>query len=110
MAAPATNGMTAPLAAEPASGGKSLPSAASANRCATASNPACSALTTVVAATVSSPSTPVALALGAAVPRSEATEIGRSSGRERVCQYVEISVVAVSVKKQNTYQPTTLTS
>src|SRR3546814_12186120 len=28
-------------------------------------------------------------------------EIGRASGRERVCQYVEISVVAVSLKKKN---------
>src|SRR3546814_18874783 len=29
-------------------------------------------------------------------------EIGRASCRERVCQYVEISVVAVSLKKQQT--------
>src|SRR3546814_11255837 len=29
-------------------------------------------------------------------------EIGRASSRERVCQYVEISVVAVSVKKRGT--------
>src|SRR3546814_13020002 len=29
-------------------------------------------------------------------------EIGRASGRERVCQYVLISVVAVSLKKKNT--------
>src|SRR3546814_18262631 len=29
-------------------------------------------------------------------------EIGRASCRERVCQYVSISVVAVSLKKQNT--------
>src|SRR3546814_12471609 len=28
-------------------------------------------------------------------------EIGRASCRERVCQYVEISVVAVSLKKKN---------
>src|SRR3546814_15297362 len=28
-------------------------------------------------------------------------EIGRASGRERVCQYVKSSVVAVSLKKQN---------
>src|SRR3546814_16871850 len=28
-------------------------------------------------------------------------EIGRASCRERVCQYVSISVVAVSLKKQN---------
>src|SRR3546814_18519298 len=27
-------------------------------------------------------------------------EIGRASGRERVCQYVKISVVAVSLKKK----------
>src|SRR3546814_12203708 len=31
-----------------------------------------------------------------------AQEIGRASCRERVCQYVEISVVAVSLKKKNT--------
>src|SRR3546814_16624771 len=31
---------------------------------------------------------------------SRALEIGRASCRERVCQYVEISVVAVSLKKQ----------
>src|SRR3546814_15487536 len=30
-------------------------------------------------------------------------EIGRASCRERVCQYVSISVVAVSVKKKNMY-------
>src|SRR3546814_11539068 len=29
-------------------------------------------------------------------------EIGRASCRERVCQYVEISVVAVALKKKNT--------
>src|SRR3546814_20803342 len=29
-------------------------------------------------------------------------EIGRAACRERVCQYVEISVVAVSLKKKNT--------
>src|SRR3546814_21170312 len=28
-------------------------------------------------------------------------QIGRASGRERVCQYVEISVVAVSLKKKS---------
>src|SRR3546814_14227117 len=28
-------------------------------------------------------------------------KIGRASGRERVCQYVEISVVAVTLKKKN---------
>src|SRR3546814_15367521 len=32
--------------------------------------------------------------------RKELGEIGRASGRERVCQYVEISVVAVSLKKK----------
>src|SRR3546814_13526324 len=31
-----------------------------------------------------------------------ATQIGRASCRERVCQYVSISVVAVLLKKQNT--------
>src|SRR3546814_12618964 len=30
-----------------------------------------------------------------------AAKIGRASCRERVCQYVEISVVAVSLKKEN---------
>src|SRR3546814_13297626 len=30
---------------------------------------------------------------------ADALEIGRASWRERVCQYVEISVVAVSLKK-----------
>src|SRR3546814_15316093 len=29
-------------------------------------------------------------------------KIGRASGRERVCQYVSISVVAVSLKKKHT--------
>ena len=29
-------------------------------------------------------------------------EIGRASCRERVCPYVEIQVVAVSIKKKNT--------
>src|SRR3546814_19715369 len=38
----------------------------------------------------------------------ESVEIGRASCRERVCQYVLISVVAVSLKKkQNTTQHTT---
>src|SRR3546814_16457117 len=32
-----------------------------------------------------------------------AGEIGRASGRERVCQYVSISVVAVSFKTNNAY-------
>src|SRR3546814_17651326 len=44
----------------------------------------------------------------AQVPRV-AAEIGRASCRERVCQYVSISVVAVSLKKQTTtdiYEPT----
>src|SRR3546814_11116770 len=31
-------------------------------------------------------------------------EIGRASCRERVCQYVEISVVAGSLKKKNQYK------
>src|SRR3546814_13646666 len=31
--------------------------------------------------------------------RASLREIGRASGRERVCQYVSISVVAVSLKK-----------
>src|SRR3546814_20836816 len=31
------------------------------------------------------------------------TQIGRASCRERVCQYVSISVVAVSLKKKNHY-------
>src|SRR3546814_14502215 len=35
-----------------------------------------------------------------AVNRSAMPEIGRESCRERVCQYVYISVVAVSLKKQ----------
>src|SRR3546814_14995163 len=34
---------------------------------------------------------------------SEARQIGRASCRERVCQYVSISVVAVSLKKKETY-------
>src|SRR3546814_13419246 len=41
-----------------------------------------------------------------AVEEADAKErfkIGRASCRERVCQYVEISVVAVSIKKQNTH-------
>src|SRR3546814_15803436 len=33
-------------------------------------------------------------------PHSLADEIGRASWRERVCQYVEISLVAVSLKKK----------
>src|SRR3546814_11975342 len=36
----------------------------------------------------------------AVVDRAEAGEIGRASCRERVCQYVEIAVVAVSLKKK----------
>src|SRR3546814_21090769 len=32
--------------------------------------------------------------------------IGRASGRERVCQYVSISVVAVSLKKKHTEHTT----
>src|SRR3546814_20229609 len=34
--------------------------------------------------------------------RSLSTEIGRATCRERVCQYVEISVVAGSIKKKKT--------
>src|SRR3546814_15886106 len=33
---------------------------------------------------------------------AELGKIGRASGRERVCQYVSISVVAVSLKKKTT--------
>src|SRR3546814_16126403 len=33
-------------------------------------------------------------------------QIGRASGRERVCQYGEISVVAVSLKQTNTRETT----
>src|SRR3546814_14295295 len=39
---------------------------------------------------------------GAAGPGRDVKENGRASGRDRVCQYVQISVVAVSVKKQKT--------
>src|SRR3546814_12887245 len=38
----------------------------------------------------------------AAAPRRRSAEIGRASCRERVCQYVSISVVAVSLKKKTT--------
>src|SRR3546814_12677057 len=41
---------------------------------------------------------------GIAIQRSE---IGRASCRERVCTYVEISVVAVSLKKKYTLTKTT---
>src|SRR3546814_15054433 len=34
-------------------------------------------------------------------------QIGRASGRERGCQYVSISVVAVSLKQKQEYRPTT---
>src|SRR3546814_16408154 len=37
-------------------------------------------------------------------PRRLGTQIGRASCRERVCQYVWISVVAVSLKNNNTTQ------
>src|SRR3546814_15372460 len=37
---------------------------------------------------------------GRCLPPAESDEIGRASCRERVCQYVEISVVAVSLKKK----------
>src|SRR3546814_20877980 len=36
-----------------------------------------------------------------ALERAVRVEIGRASCRERVCQYVSISVVAVSLKKKN---------
>src|SRR3546814_8111621 len=35
------------------------------------------------------------------MPMAGGEAIGRASGRERVCQYVELSVVAVSLTKQN---------
>src|SRR3546814_17294974 len=35
-------------------------------------------------------------------PAQNGPEIGRASWRERVCQYVKISVEAVSLKKKNT--------
>src|SRR3546814_20305188 len=38
---------------------------------------------------------------GAEVVKVVDREIGRASGRERVCQYVSISVGAVSLKKKN---------
>src|SRR3546814_20313092 len=38
--------------------------------------------------------------LHATAERSLGKQIGRASCRERVCQYVEISVVAVSLKKK----------
>src|SRR3546814_14663315 len=37
----------------------------------------------------------------------QGTAIGRASCRERVCQYVSISVVAVSLKKKNSEEYTT---
>src|SRR3546814_19462679 len=36
-----------------------------------------------------------------AAPRGFVATIGRASGRERVCQYVSISVVSVTFKKKN---------
>src|SRR3546814_17362194 len=39
--------------------------------------------------------------VGGIVDGGEGTEIGRASCRERVCQYVEISGVAVSLKKKH---------
>src|SRR3546814_20045180 len=50
-------------------------------------------------------------ALGAdPVAGADAREIGRASCRERVCQYVSISVVAVSLKKKtHTNSPSTHT-
>src|SRR3546814_12919607 len=41
-----------------------------------------------------------AQAIVKAVTQAPRNQIGRASGRERVCQYGEISVVAVSVKKK----------
>src|SRR3546814_15845231 len=41
------------------------------------------------------------MASGWAVSKTWKMEIGRASCRERVCQYVSISVVAVSLKKKN---------
>src|SRR3546814_13632757 len=37
--------------------------------------------------------------------REDYFEIGRASGRERVCQYVSISVVAGSLKNKTTQNP-----
>src|SRR3546814_20838386 len=45
---------------------------------------------------------------GAQVRHRELGENGRASCRERVCQYVLISVVAVSLKKKKNTIPTTL--
>src|SRR3546814_11342317 len=39
----------------------------------------------------------------------DAEEIGRASCRERVCQYVSISVVAVSLKNKKILQTNTIT-
>src|SRR3546814_20055556 len=41
-----------------------------------------------------------AAGIAAAVATAATAEIGRASCRERVCQYVSISVVAVSLKKK----------
>src|SRR3546814_17126412 len=41
-----------------------------------------------------------AAALGAAAATTQDLEIGRASCRERVCRYVEIAVVDVSLKKK----------
>src|SRR3546814_12204397 len=43
----------------------------------------------------------IAAQLAAVAPPAPAREIGRASCRERVCQYVLISVVAVLLKKKN---------
>src|SRR3546814_19618544 len=40
--------------------------------------------------------------VGSRIDDAYGQEIGRASGRERVCQYVEIAVVAVSIKKKKT--------
>src|SRR3546814_16935395 len=42
----------------------------------------------------------------ARIKRNAARQIGRASCRERVCQYVYVSVVAVSLKKKNKNIPT----
>src|SRR3546814_15970592 len=43
------------------------------------------------------------IAITMAVYLTISLKIGRASGRERVCQYVQISVVAVSFKKKKMY-------
>src|SRR3546814_18195323 len=53
--------------------------------------------TVVGSATIALPSTAL---VGFAVSSHDATQTGRASCRERVCQYVEISVGAVSLTKK----------